>query len=345
MTDYYEPKSLRGAIRKAIPPRTFLRTRFFPEDVFFPTETVSFEYQGAKRRLAPYTSPYAGGESVSREGYEVRTYHTPSLVPKRVITNDSVAQKLLGESPYNSGMTPEDRAAEMAARDLMELQDMIARREEQMCAEVLQSGKLLIKGRGVNEECDYGFTGVEVIAAGDKWVSGYDIPGKLASVAQGLRKAGTNPDTLILGSDAANALMDNTKFTKLLDLRRVDSGEIKPSDLESGVQYIGRIALPGIIADIYGYDEWYDDEASGQLKPLLDPKSAILISSRDRNMMLYGAVTYIEVKTGEYVTEMSKYVPYTNYRVDPPVKEIYLASRPLPMPKDLESWHVMSGVV
>lgn len=345
MRDYYEPKTLRGVIKKVTPVKTFLRTRFFPEDVFFPSETVSFEYQSQKRRLAPYTSPYAGGESVSRDGYEVRTYHTPSLVPKRVITNDTAAQKLLGESPYNSGMTPEDRAAEMAARDLIELQDMIAHREEQMCAQVLQEGVLRVKGRGVNEVCDYGFTGIEQTASGDKWLSGYDIPGKLASVSQNIRKTGSNPDTLILGSEAANALMDNTKFMKLLDLRRVDSGEIRPSELESGVQYIGRIALPGIIADIYGYDEYYDDDVSGESLPLIDPKTAILISSRDRNMMLYGAVTYIDVKTGEYVMEMSKYVPYTNYRVDPPVKEIYLASRPLPMPKDLESWRVMKEVV
>lgn len=345
MTDYYEPKSLRGAIRKALPLRTFLRDKFFSESVYFPTETISFEYQSQRRRLAPYVSPYSGGESVSREGYEVRTYQTPFLVPKRVITNDTAAQKLLGESPYNSGMTPEDRAAEMVARDLMELQDMIIRREEYMCAQVLQEGILRIKGRGVNQVCDYGFTGIETITGGDKWVSGYDIPGKLQREAQELRKRGNNPDTLILGSEAANALMDNSKFMKLLDLRRVEVGEIRVSELPSGVQYIGRIALPGLIADIYSYDEYYDDDESGSAMPLIDPKTAILISSRARNMMLYGAVTYIDVKSGEYVTEMSQYVPYTNYRVDPPVKELYLASRPLPMPVDLESWYVMKDVV
>ncbi len=345
MTDYYDPKTLRGAIRKSIPAKTFLRTRFFPEDVFFPTKSVSFEIQGIKRRLAPYTSPYAGSESVERDGYEVKTFTAPSVTPKRVITNDTVAQKLLGESPYDSGLTPEDRAAEMAARDLIELQDMIARREEQMCAQVLQEGILRIKGRGLNAVCDYGFEGIESTISGEKWVSGYDIPGKLAKVSQELRKKGSNPDTLILGSEAANALMDNAKFMKLLDLRRVDSGEIRPTELEPGVQYIGRIALPGLFADIYGYDEYYDDDSTGDILPMIDPKTAILISSRERNMMLYGAVTYIDAKTGEYVTEMGKYVPYTAWSVDPPAKEIYLASRPLPMPKDLESWYVMKEVV
>lgn len=343
MTNYYEPKFLRGVIRKALPLKQFFRNRFFPEDVLFASETVSFEYQAGLRRLAPYTSPYMAGEAVDRDGYEVRTYHTPYVVPKRVITNDTAAQKLLGESPYNSGISPEERAATIAARDLMELQDMIQRREEFMCARCLQDGKLEITGPGVNETVDYKFTGIEDCTS-QKWLSNYDIIGKLSEKAAELRKSGSNPDMLILGSKAAGAFLDNTKLLKLLDLRQVDAGQINPSELESGVMYIGRLAVPGFIGDIYTYDEHYYDAETGTSKPILDPSTAILISGRVQNSMLYGAITYIDGKSGEYVTEMGKYVPYTAWSVSPPVKEIYLASRPLPMPKDLESWAVMTNV-
>lgn len=344
MTDYYDPKCLRGVIRNTKPLRTFIRGRFFPEAVYFPGETVSFEYSENTRRLAPYTSPYAMGSAVARDGYTVRTYHTPYVVPKRVITNDTLAMKLLGEAPYNSGLTPEDRAAEIASRDLMELQDMITRREEFMCARAIQDGKLDITGPGVNEVVDYGFTNIKTCTASEKWSSSYDVIGTLKDEALKLRQAGGNPDTLILGSDAASALLENTKILKLMDLRRVDAGEIRPTELEPGVSYIGRLSVPGFMADIYSYDEYYYDDATGSTLPLIDTKTAILLSGREKNSMLYGAVTYIDVKTGEYVTEMSAQVPYTNYRVDPPVKEIYLASRPLPMPKDLNSWSVLKEV-
>ena len=342
--NYYEPKYLRGVIKQVLPLKQFFHVRFFPENVLFATETVSIEYQRDSRELAPYTSPHFGGVMTGRGGYEVRTYHTPYLLPMTTITNDTLAQKLLGEQPYNSGITPDERAQQIAANDIMKLQDKIMRREEYMCARCIQDGKLEITGPGVNDIVDYGFTGIETVTSSDKWTSSYDLIGKLSDKAQELRKAGTNPDMLILGSAAANALLSNTKIQKAMDMRQVDMGYINPRELEDGVMYIGRLAVPGFVGDIYSYDEYYRDD-TGQDVPLVDPSTAILISSRVRNSMLYGAITYIDVKTGEYVTEMNQYVPYTNYSVNPPVKEIYLASRPLPMPKDLDSWRVMKEVV
>ena len=343
MTDYYDPGYLRGVIRKTMPLKQFFRQRFFPEDVLFGTDTVTFEYQAQERKLAPYTTMQFGGVPADREGWEVGTYRPPLLLPMGVITNDTIAQKLLGESPWNSGITPDERAATIAAQDLMRLQDRIQRREEHMCARVLQDGKLSVTGPGVNDVVDYHFTGIETATSADKWTSGYDVIGKLSHESQNLRKSGSNPDTLVLGTDAANALLGNSKVMKLMDCRAVDMGEIRPSELEGGVQYLGRLAVPGLFCDMYSYDEWYVDD-SGVNQPMLDPGTAILISSRARNSMLYGAVTYVDANTGEYVTEMGRYVPYTNWSVNPPVREIYLASRPLPMPKDLESWHVMKEV-
>lgn len=345
MTNYYEPKTLREAIRASQPLKQFFRLRFFPENVLFATETVSIEFQRVQARLAPYTSPYMAGGVVDRDGYEVRTYRTPYLVPKRVITNDTAAMKQLGEQPYNSGMTPEERAREIAARDLVELLDMIQRREEYMCAKCFEDGQLSIIGSGVNEVVDYGFTGAETVTASDKWTASYDVIGKLSGVAQSMRMGGNNPNVLVLGTQAADALMSNNKVMKLMDLRLVDSGEIRPSELEPGVMYIGRLAVPGFVVNIYSYDAYYYDDETGTSQPMIDGATAMMISDQVRNSMLFGAVTYIDAKTGEYVTEMNPYVPYTNWSVSPPVKELYVASRPLPMPKDLNSWRVLKSVV
>ena len=343
-TNYYDPKTLRGVIRKVEPVRSFFKSRFFSESVTFPTETVSFEFYASKRRLAPYVNPRIGSEAINRDGYDVRTFRTPLLSPSRVITNDTLAMKLLGEQPYNSGVSPDERAAKIAADDLNELLNSISRREEYMCARVKQDGKLNITGKGLNEVVDYGFTNIETCTQADQWTSSYDIIAKLKTKAAELRKNGVNPNMLILGTDAADALLDNNKVTKLLDLRSVDVGEIKPQELENGVEYIGRLSMPGLYVEIYSYNEFYYDSETDDSYPYLDVDTAILQSSHERNTMLYGAVTYIDEKSREYVTEMNEFVPQTWSEINPPVKHISVSSRPLPMPTDLQGWAVLKDV-
>ena len=177
MRDYYEPKMVMGVIEQTIPLRTFFKTRFFNNPVTFPTETVSFEYQEGRRILAPYVNPRIGSEVIEREEYSVQSYETPFISPSRVITNDTLAQKLLGESEWDSGFSPEDRAAKIAAEDIIFLQDTIWRREEYMCARVKQDGKLTIKGRGVNKTVNYGFENIATLDASDRWTPTFDIMG------------------------------------------------------------------------------------------------------------------------------------------------------------------------
>ena len=343
MRDYYEPKFLMGVIKETPPLKTFFKSRFFNNAIIFPTPKVSFEFQEGKRKLAPYVNERIGSEAIERENYSVKTYEAPFVSPKRVITNDTLAQKLLGETPYNSGMTPEDRAAKIAAQDILDLQDTITRREEYMCARVKQDGKLIIKGKGVNDVVDYGFNNIIRLSAADRWTEDSDICGQLSSIAIEMGKDGINPDLLILGQDAAKMLLSNKKFLKLLDNRRAEMGEIKPSELEGGVSYLGRMVVPGAAFDIVMYNEWYPNE-NDELKPLIDPENVIIQSSREKNSMLYGAITIVD-KGGNHVTYMQEYVPHTWWTEDPPQKFTRISSRPLPMPHDLKSWCVLKGVI
>ena len=343
MIDYYEPKVLRGVIKKTLPLRTFFKSRFFANSVMFPTERVYFEFQENQRVLAPYVNPRIGSELVERDGYEVKSFEAPQVAPLRAITNDTLAQKLLGEQPYNSGLTPEDRAAEIAANDIRELQDTIWRREEYMCARLKQDGKLIIKGKGLNEVVDYGFTNIKTLAANERWSDDFDIIGQLGEVCQELARSGVAAGMVILGVDAASALFRNKKFVRLMDSRRIDIGEIKPSQLENGVSYIGRLMVPGAALELVMYSEWYKDE-TGKLAPLVDPETVIIQGLNEQNSMLYGANTFIS-KSGEWETHMEQYTPRTWFTENPSQKFISIISRPLPMPHDVKSWYVLKGVV
>jgi hypothetical protein len=349
--DLYSPKTMRGVVKRTLPLRTFFKTRYFTTPITFPTETVSFEFQEGKRRLAPYVNPRTGSETIERDGYEIKSWGTPLISPKREITNDTLAQKLLGESVYNSGMTPEDRAVKIAAQDIIELQDTIYRREEYMCARVKQDGYLDIKGKGVKFRVNYQFGNIIETASSDKWTPTFDILGQLGILAEELQKWGVNPDMLILGSSAAKALLSNEKLLKLLDIRRVEMGEIRPAQLEGGVRYLGRVVTPETTLDLYSYAEWYPDETdldtdgNPKLKPLVDPETVIMQSSEERNSMLYGVITLMDKASGTHVSYMEEYVPHSWFTEDPPQRFISIKSRPLPMPHDLKSWLVLKDVV
>lgn len=342
MKNYYDPKYLRGSITKILPERLFFRNRFFSESVTFPTQTVTFEFASNSRRLLPYATEHSGSIPVDRNPYQAKTFTAPLLSGSRTITPDSLAMKLLGEAPYNSGLSPEDRARDLAAQDLVDLTEALYRQEEYMCARLKQDGKLDIDTDGILATVDYGFTNIENITSANKWTENYDILGKLAKMARELRKNGVNPDTLIVGAEVAEAINQNAGVLKL---RHDTFVEIPaPDSLENGITFVCQIRAPGVYVNVLEYDEYYAD-ADGNLQPVIDPKTVIMQSSRERNIMLHGAVTYLDQRTNEYITDMSEYVPYTVSSYDPPVKKLIVSSRVLPMPRDIESWLVLKNVV
>ena len=342
MTDYYEPKYLRGAISKIHPVRLFFRSNYFTQSVKFPTKTVTFEYSENPRSLLPYASDDMPAPSVKRTGYQAKSYEAPLISGSRVITNDTLNMKLMGESPYNSGMTPDARARELAVNDLMELTDQLYRQEEYMCARVKQDGKLEIDGEGVHALVDYEVPNIETLTNAQKWTDSTDIISKLVKMSRRLRQNGTNPDMLIVGHDVSELFNTNKG---ILGLRRDEFLNYPdPSGLADGLTYICQLRAAGIYLNVYEYDEYYTD-SKGELKPLIDPGTVIMQSSRERNMMLYGAVTYINQRSNQYVTEMADYVPYVVASYDPPVRKLIVSARVLPMPRDVSSWYVLKNVI
>lgn len=341
MTNYYDPKFLRAAIRKIQPARQFFRHRYFSDALTFPTKTVTFEYAKSPRAVLPFADETNGSVNVSRSGYQAMTFTAPLLSGHRVITPATINDKLFGEAEYNSGLAPEDRARELAAMDLIELQDSLYRQEEYMCARLKQDGKITIDTPSVKAEIDYGFQNIVNTTSANKWTSSFDILGALLKHARTLRKAGINPDTLIVGHEVAEAINKNEGVLKLRHDEYVTVPD--PASLEDGITYICQLRAPGLYLHVLEYDEYYTDQ-QGDVVPLIDPKTAILQSSRESNMMLYGAVTYLD-RNGEYVSEMGEYVPYVVSEYDPPVRKLIVSSRPLPMPRDIESWITLKDLV
>lgn len=331
--DLFSTRTMLEAVNQMQPVRTFLKNTFFVNIRTFDTEYVDVDIVKGKRRMAPFVSPKIGGKVVERLGYRTNTYKSPMLAPKLPTTAEQLLKRLPGE-PLYSGMSPEDRAAEQLGRDLAELDEIITRREEWMCAQALFAGQIHITGDGVDEVIDFGLTNKEVLTSTAKWSDANSDPlADLKRWRQAIIKAsGFSPDIVIMASDVADAFLGHEKIQKLLDLRLVDTGQINPQTLPNGATYIGRIAEVGV--NIYTYDEWYLDD-DGIEKPMVPEKTVLMASTAARFDLLYGA--FIDVEEG--VFDLPR-IPRSWVEKDPSVRWVQMISRPLPVPQHIDSIYV-----
>ncbi|AKL95009.1 phage major capsid protein E [Clostridium aceticum] len=330
----YSTRTMMKAIKLMKPVRTFLRDTFFPKYETFLTEHVDVDYKKGKRKMAPFVAPRVGGVIMDREGYVTNTYKTPKIAPTRVTTQDDISRRVMGEDVYST-RTPEERARELLAQDLIELDDYITRREEWMCREVLFGGKVVMKGEGFEQVLDFNFTNKEILAAGALWTA--DTSDPIADMKRWrlkiIQKTGMTPNICIMASDVVDTFINHGKVQKLLDIQRLNIGAIEPSVKAEGITFIGKLPLLGL--EIYSYDEWFLDD-TGEEQPMV-PEKHVLMGVTGSMKRLYGAVTQIE--NGQFVTIEGIRIPKSWVDEDNEVRKLRIATRPLPVPEDVDSWH------
>lgn len=338
----YEPRTMMEAIRRMAPVRTYLKDTFFRNVKTFNTKTVEVDFYKGKRRLAPFVHPKIGSKTVENQGYQTNIF-TPELVaPDKITTADDLMNRLPGE-PLYGGMSPVERAAQKLGEDLAELDEMITRREEWMCAQALFTGKIPIKGEGLDYEIDFNFSNKETLSGSNLWSDQNSDPiGDLERWHIQVQINGhVNPDVCIMAYDVANVFINHPKVKEILDVRNINIGSIDTRELPNGVTYIGRIAKLGL--DIYQYNEWYLDDwtdpENPENKPLVPDGTVTLLSTRAQYSMYYGAVTLIN-ENGVFVTVEGTRVPDSWIEKKPARRFIQINSKPLPVPHEVDSWFV-----
>lgn len=336
MVDLYTPRTLAEVVKTTPPVRTFLRDRFFTNVKTFPTERVDIDIVKGNRKMAAFIHPMVGGEIVQAEGYETKSYAPPLINPATVSTADKLLARLPGEDMY-SGKTPADRAAEKLIEEYNQLNDMTTRREEWMAAQVLTTGQLKVKGKGVDEVIDFGLTNKITLASTKKWgASAADIWGNLKDWKQQVSRNGfANANMVIMGKAAADAFLADATIKNMLDNRRIEIGAIKPEEMEGGLTYYGHLNLPGV--DIYGYDEVYLDDETGETKPLIPDNVVLMIPSAASFMRAYGLCTYLDDAGAWHEAETDRLLcTYVEHRPDR--RFIELQTHPLLIPDKIDSW-------
>lgn len=346
--DMFTTRTMLGMIEAGKKSKhTWLRDRYFAYRPTFNTQKIDFDIVGmGGRKIAPFVNPKVGGIVLEREGYATYSFEAPELSPMRVTTAEDMLKRLPGETIY-SGKSPSERAAEILGRDLSELDDIITRREEAMCAEALFTGKVTVKGEGYDEVIDFwgsiGEGEKPTTTLTKKWdatdVTAKDILADLRTIKRTMVKnGGFTPREMILGSKAYDVVMEKLIADQVLDNRRVDLGFVKPQELPNGVSYMGH--LNEVDLDIYSYDEWYIDEA-GKEHPMVPEKACLLASPNTKTMLAYGVVALAgdeQVRFYEGARVPDSWVQ----RANPSGRVVQIKSRPLPVIQQVNGFHLIN---
>lgn len=298
-------------------------------------ETVDIDIIKGKRRMAPFQSPRVEGKLVEKLGFTTNSYKPAYIKPKKVLeAADIVNNRTAGESVY-SLQSPDERAKIMLATELNDLEDMIIRREEWMAAQQLVNGYVDVVGDGVNYRIDLlmdadhkiTLTGTNI------WTDALSNPDSDLSDAAGLisKDAGVSANVVIGNSSTMDVYVRHAKVKDNLNTRRIDLGLIKPEDMGDGISYYGYVIVSGKQLDLYGYDNWYIDDA-GVEQPMIPDGQIVITSTKADFRRHYGSIK--DKKAGYAAVPR---FPKTWDEEDPDATWLMVQSAPLPAAHQIDA--------
>lgn len=332
----FEPRTMLQFVKRMPKTTTFLRDKFFAHREYSPTAKVDVDIKIGGLKVAPYVSEKIGGKVVENSGYRTETFAPPLVAPLKVTTAADLQKRSMGENLYSS-QTPQDRAARKLMDDLEDLEQMVTRREELMCAQAIFDGEIEVKGDGIDYLITFGHKNRETLSGANLWSAGTST--KLADLKRWRKKVQetgfVNTDHVIMAGDVADELLKDEEILKLLNIRNVNIGQIAINELPSGATYIGYLSEVGYL---YSYNAYYYNEDKKKSEPLVPAGSLALLSSETDFSMAYAAITII--KDQDFTTYETERVPDSWVEKNPDRKMLQLSSKPLPIPKEINGWFV-----
>lgn len=341
--DLKDTISLMQAMERIKAPATTLVDVFFPN---VPTPSAStkiaVEYRKGGRRLAPFVVEGAKGINISRDGSTVNFYQPPMVAPRRTVSPEDIEQRGFGET-IHSTKTPAQRAAEIQASDLRELQSMILNRKNQMAAEILKTGAYTINGfadDGVTQKTAMiSFGTVQQITPSPTWDNANaTIYADLKAASEMVQEnAGMIPTVALVGKNIGDYLLDNAEVMKWLSVpsnANLSLMSIQPRIIAPQVMRIGIIQALNL--EIYAYMETYTDD-NGQTVPFLGAND-VIVGVPGRGRQLHGAVTLVNDAETGFETYSGLYVPKYAASKNSNTMTLTVYSRFLLAPEFMDDW-------
>jgi hypothetical protein len=285
-------------------------------------------------------------EAEAYRGYELKA---PYIAPKMAITPEDLEKKAFGEDP-NSNRSPADRENEVEAEHMDELREAVLRTHELMCTSIITEGKVLMKHYASADDAakDRNAMEMEFKYYDDTFENKYQFSKDFTTmtaqerilefykIAQILKSRHVKVTDIVMTSDVSMLLMTDPDFLDYYDKARVRTGEINQTETPDGVTSNGSININGVIFTMFTYDESYE-ALDGSVKEFL-PKGTIAFLAPGLGTTVYAQTTFVEGDTFKSYAE--KIVPRVRADENNNLVEIQVFSRPVPYPRDWESWMV-----
>jgi Phage major capsid protein E. len=334
----FDPRTMLEAVRIMKPKTTFFRTFFMRNVRQSPVKTVQADFKRGGASLAPIVNEIIGGKTTALPGYTSNVLPTPLVAPDKVFTSSDLAVRLPGENPYG-GATSQDRDAALVAEALQEMDGELIRREEWMCAVAMVTGKIVYKSEDTKYQVDFNFKNIVTLT--DKfWADADGDPlGDIENWQNNniLKYGYQKGDTLVGAVDAINAFLNNASVKDILKSFQGQSIiNMAPRIIAPGITFV--CSIPTLGVDVYKYAETYKDDVTGNVLPYIPNGQVVLLSSGANYEMAYGAVDIADEENNIIRTVQAARVPDSWVEKRPTRRIVNLSSRPLPIPREVDSW-------
>ncbi len=288
----YSTYYLNRLIEKLLPQPRFFLDKFFPTEVQSDKEEIYFdEVVGARVGIAPFVHPLVEAPTIREQGYKTKSFKPAYIKEKTGLTAEKGWTRLPGEA-FGGEMTPLQRAEMQLMKDTNRLYERIRNRMELMAAEVVKTGKLTIKGEGINALLDYerdasltkSLTGTKAWTNKDQSMTEF-FEGIQRDVAA-LNLNQSRPRTVLMGHDAYNLFRQNSEVQKLLPdyMRGANLSIEQTPELNqsfSNVIYKGYYGNASI---------WLHEGKSDDGNFYIDPKQVLFLCDSIQGVRHFGAI-------------------------------------------------------
>lgn len=340
--NFFDNYMLMAITEEIVPKATFFRDRYFEtgEGDIFAADKVLTEYQKGDRKMASFVAPRVGDIPIDRRGYEIHEYQPAYIAPSRLLTLDDLTKRGFGEALY-PGSTPAQRAAKLQLDDLKDLDIRITRREEWMAVQTMINNACTMQeyvDATTQGETKYvhfydGATSEHTYTVANTWNSANgDLFGDVKAMCRMLSKRGLPAADLVLGTDAADAILNIEKVQKLLDKNSgifIGSIEQELSQYD-GVVYMGTLNFGGFKLNLISVDETYVDDNDTEQKYF--PATSAMVTAPKCGHMMYGQITQIDYGSTNFSTYAAKRVSKFVLDQDRDIRKLRLGARPLAAP-------------
>ena len=321
--DVTDAKELTLAINNSLEPNRFLASFF--KTLTHNTKDVMIDFVEGSQKLAPFIRDGQESTTTNRDGFSTRSVHCYDISLKRRTTAFDALKRAPGEIPVAvSAMSPNERAAMLAARDMAELQARIRRSVEKLISDEMFTGVATIKdadGKTI-DSIDLGLGASHKLTK--TWGSDYKaIASDIEDAATVIAKdSGLTASDVILGSTAAKKVFENAQFMKQLDTRNLAQvAATVDLRVNRGARLVGMVG--GL--RLWRYDEIYLD-AAGEKQSIIPANGVVVLADQLQATLHYGVAGDIE--NGFFEGE---FAASTWFEKDPPVQWLRVRSAPLPV--------------